>query len=58
MGEISNGAGSSSNMGLGTVRPNELGVQGAKIGKTIKSFDDAYVPGTVSCLYDRHLIAM
>lgn len=41
VGEISNGAGSSSNMGLGTVRPNELGVQGAKIGKTIKSFDDA-----------------
>jgi hypothetical protein len=35
MGEVTNGAGPS--------RPDALGVQGAKIGKTIRSFADAYV---------------
>lgn len=35
VGDIANGAGPSANMGLG--------VQGTKIGRTIKSFDDACV---------------
>jgi hypothetical protein len=38
MGEVTNGAGPST-----SVRPDALGVQGAKIGKTIRSFADAYV---------------
>jgi hypothetical protein len=35
VGEMANGAGPSTNVGLG------LGVQGAKIGRTIKSFNNA-----------------
>jgi hypothetical protein len=54
VGEIANGAGPSTNMGL--VRPDALGVQGAKIGRAIKSFDDAYVYFPSDLLSDRHLI--
>jgi hypothetical protein len=38
VGEVTNGAGPST-----SVRPDALGVQGTKIGRTIKSFADAYV---------------
>ena len=51
VGELANGAGPSTNMGLG--------VQGTKIGRTIKSFDDACVYLLFSaCPLDRRLIAM
>ena len=38
---MANGAGPSTN--TGGVRPDALGAQGAKIGRTIRSFDDACV---------------
>jgi hypothetical protein len=53
VGEMANGAGPSTNVGLG------LGVQGAKIGRTIKSFDDACVYfSSFFYLSNKPLIAM
>jgi hypothetical protein len=53
VGEMANGAGPSANVGLG------LGVQGAKIGRTIKSFDDACVYfSSFFYLSNKPLIAM
>jgi hypothetical protein len=54
MGDIANGSGPSTSMGLGGGRLDALGVQGAKIGKAIKSFDDAYVYFFDPCLCDSH----
>jgi hypothetical protein len=49
VGEMVNGAGPSTNVGLG------LGVQGAKIGMTIKSFDDACVYFSPSFIFPINL---